>query len=235
MQTRLQSLLEVVVSTFVAFWLSVLVGYFTYPDIRTQVLRIGQYSFNERLYSLEPDTKLLASQILQLVLYREAHMQEAGEVVVTKDPAGHILAVTRQDAEGVILKVLAISTPLYNSLSLEDLQLFANDRPSEGEALYVWATDAEAMLRSLARSPVTGTYGEGLVRCRDIFSVPETDSELGRLWTKAMLDPAAVPDYIEGQVASLNREIENLELELRKLQTLAQDKIREVNKIRSNL
>ncbi len=31
MQTRLQSLLEVVVSTFVAFWLSVLVGYFTYP------------------------------------------------------------------------------------------------------------------------------------------------------------------------------------------------------------
>jgi hypothetical protein len=90
------------------------------------------------------------------------------------------------------------------------------------------------MLRSLARSPVTGTYGEGLVRCRDIFSVPETDSELGRLWTKAMLDPAAVPDYIEGQVASLNREIENLELEMRKLQKLAQDKIREVNKIRRN-
>lgn len=162
-------------------------------------------------------------------------MQEAGEVVVTRDPAGHILAVTRQDAEGVILKVLAISTPLYNSVSLEDLQLLANDRPSEGEALYVWATDAEAMLRNLARSPVIGTYGECLVRCRDIFPVPETDSELGRLWTKATLDPAAVPGYIEGQVASLNREIENLELEMRKLQELAQDKIREVNKIRRNL
>ena len=162
-------------------------------------------------------------------------MQEAGEVVVTRDPAGHILAVTRQDSEGVILKVLAISTPLYNSVSLEDLQLLANDRPSEGEALYVWATDAETMLRSLARSPVTGTYGEGLVRCRDIFSVPETDSELGRLWTKAMLDPAAVPDYVEGQVASLNREIENLELEMHRLQELAQDKVREINRIRSNL
>lgn len=162
-------------------------------------------------------------------------MQEAGEIVVTRDPAGHILAVTGQDAEGVVLKVLAISTPIYNSVSLEDLQLLANDRPSEGEALYVWATDAEAMLRNLARSPVIGTYGECLVRCRDIFPVPETDSELGRLWTKATLDPAAVPDYIEGQVASLNREIENLELEMRKLQTLAQDKIREVNKIRRNL
>jgi hypothetical protein len=118
-------------------------------------------------------------------------MQEAGEIVVTTDPAGHILAVTRQDAEGVILKVLAISTPIYNSVSLEDLQLLANDRPSEGEALYVWATDAEAVLRSLARSPVVGTYGECLVRCRYIFPVPETDSELGRLWTKATLDPAA--------------------------------------------
>ena len=31
MQTRLQSLIEVAASTFIAFWLSVLVGYFTYP------------------------------------------------------------------------------------------------------------------------------------------------------------------------------------------------------------
>ena len=162
-------------------------------------------------------------------------MQEVGEVVVTRDPAGHILAVTRQDSEGMILKVLAISAPLYSTVSAEDLQLLANDRPTEGEALHTWATDAEVVLRNLARSPVIGTYGECLVRCRDIFPVPETDSELDRLWTKATIDPAAVPSYVEAQVAGIGRELENLELEMRKLRTLAQDKIREVNKIRRNL
>ena len=160
-------------------------------------------------------------------------MQEAGEVVVTTDPAGHILAVTRQDAEGVVLKVLAISAPLYSTVSAEDLQLLANDRPSEGEALHVWAVDAETILRELARSPVIGTYGECLMRCKDLFPVPETDDELGRLWMKATIDPAAVPAYIEAQLTSVNRELENLELEIRRLRKLAQDKIREVNKIRS--
>ena len=160
-------------------------------------------------------------------------MQEVGEVVVTRDPAGHILAVTRQDSEGMILKVLAISAPLYSTVSAEDLQVLANDRPSEGEALHSWAVDAETVLRKLARSPVIGTYGECLMRCKDLFPVPETDDELGRLWTKATIDPAAVPSYVEAQLTSVNRELENLELEICKLQTLMQDKIREVNKIRS--
>lgn len=36
-----------------------------------------------------------------------------GEVVVSKNEAGHIVAVTRQDAEGRVLSTLAISAPIY--------------------------------------------------------------------------------------------------------------------------
>ena len=35
------------------------------------------------------------------------------EVVVSKNEAGHIVAVTRQDAEGRVLSTLAISAPIY--------------------------------------------------------------------------------------------------------------------------
>lgn len=39
--------------------------------------------------------------------------QPAGEIVVTTNQDGHIVAVTRQDENGVILSVLAISEPIY--------------------------------------------------------------------------------------------------------------------------
>lgn len=36
-----------------------------------------------------------------------------GEIVITKNEVGHIVAVTRQDEEGRILDTLAISEPIY--------------------------------------------------------------------------------------------------------------------------
>lgn len=39
--------------------------------------------------------------------------EDQGELVITKNDAGHIVAVTRQDAAGRVLSTLAISAPIY--------------------------------------------------------------------------------------------------------------------------
>ena len=49
-----------------------------------------------------------------LVAQRAAEA-ERGEDVVTKNDAGHIVAVTRQDEEGRILSVLSMSAPIYSA------------------------------------------------------------------------------------------------------------------------
>ena len=41
-----------------------------------------------------------------------------GEVVITKNDAGHIVAVTRQDSDGCVIKTLAISAPIYQRVPL---------------------------------------------------------------------------------------------------------------------
>ena len=41
-------------------------------------------------------------------------METQGELVITKNDMGHIVSVTRQNEEGVILEVLAMSAPIFN-------------------------------------------------------------------------------------------------------------------------
>ena len=60
-------------------------------------------------YGLEVVDNLDGTMGLRAALAQKAEPQ--GEVVVTKDDAGQIVAVTRQDAEGRILSVVAESAP----------------------------------------------------------------------------------------------------------------------------
>lgn len=49
--------------------------------------------------------------------------QPTGEVVVTKNPAGAIVAVTRQDADGRVIEVIAEAAPSQQSAEVRAAQL----------------------------------------------------------------------------------------------------------------
>lgn len=53
MQTKLQTLIETAVSTIIAFWLSVLIGWLVYPLIWAQVHSSAKHGAHWNLYSVE--------------------------------------------------------------------------------------------------------------------------------------------------------------------------------------
>ena len=79
---------------------------YTHAEVRKMLDGI---SGDAALHGLEVVDNLDGTMGLRAALAQKAEPQ--GEVVVTKDDAGQIVAVTRQDAEGRILSVVAESAP----------------------------------------------------------------------------------------------------------------------------
>ena len=67
----------------------------------------------------EDDCEEIAEEIEKAISARRAPSADRGEIVVTKNDAGHIVAVTRQDEEGRILSVLSMSAPIYSAAPVE--------------------------------------------------------------------------------------------------------------------
>lgn len=58
---------------------------------------------------------------------------------------------------------------------------------------------------------------KALADCRDIFPTPSEGHKLENAWLNAMGSPESVPDYLKECVENLHRQIEDKELELKKL------------------
>lgn len=84
-----------------------------------------------------------------------------GDLVITKNDAGHIVAVTRQDEDGVVLETLAISAPIYTAAP--DPQ----GVPSLIESVKRTVTESGTVIEQLTLTP----EGKGLLTA-DVGSIP---------------------------------------------------------------
>lgn len=100
-----------------------------------------------------------------------------------------------------------------------------------GPFWYGWALRgafvAGAEWQEARRQPEEGAT-KALAECRDIFPIPPEGHKLESGWLNAMGSPESVPDYLKACVEDLHRQIEDKELELKKLATAFQAQQREL-------
>ena len=77
------------------------------------------------------------------------------------------------------------------------------------------------LLTEIQRQPDEGAT-KALAECRDIFPIPPEGHKLESGWLNAMGSPESVPDYLKACVEDLHTQIEDKELELKKLATAFQ-------------
>ena len=110
---------------------------------------------------------------------------------------------------------------------------YRNRADTTNPAFGFTAEGLHKLLAEIQRQPEEGVV-KALAECRDIFPIPSEGHKLESRWLNAMGSPESVPDYLKECVEDLHRQIEDKELELKKLATAFQAQQRELASLRGN-
>lgn len=149
--------------------------------------------------------------------------------------AADALEAQAREIEGLQAKIAAVIERLDWLATCSDSEM------RDGDTARHWACELiellggperlHKLLTETQRQPEEGAV-KALATCRDIFPIPPEGHKLESGWLNAMGSSDSVPDYLKECVEDLHRQIEDKELELKKLATAFQVQQRELAELR---